>query len=86
MTIRPINKLVLAKAYVEPKKPGQLILSAKEEHSNIYDVLSIGHKVEFISEGDRIIIQRNHGKDVEVDGETLTLIMEDSILGIIEED
>jgi len=80
MKILPMPKYIVAKRFEKPKT-GALIL-LEEKFDGEYVVESVGSKVENISPGDKILVDKYSHKDHEIDGQKYYIIPQDSILGV----
>ncbi len=85
MNIRPINKLILAKKYTK-KRESAILMLKDEEFKFVYDVVSVSDEVNSVKAGDRIVVQKYTGTDVEFNEESFTLILEEHVLAIVDGD
>lgn len=83
--IKPLNKRVLCRPVEEPQKG--ILLLKNEINQVIYDVLAVADDInsDILKIGDRIMIEKYFGQDVEIDGENLSLVPIDKILGVFYE-
>ncbi len=81
--LRPLNKHIVGRLHEEEVKKGALILKA-EPPKVFYDVLAVADGVTCVTPGDRIMIKERYGLDFAQDGDTVTLIHVDMVLGVCE--
>ena len=94
MKIRPLHDRVLVRrAEAEEKTAGGIVLPGAKEKPEIGEVLAVGPgkmckdgnlcKPD-VKKGDRIVFGKYSGNEVKVDGETLLMMREEDIMGVIE--
>ncbi|MFA5152417.1 MAG: co-chaperone GroES [Sulfurimonas sp.] len=95
MLLRPLNDRVLVRRVEsETKTAGGIIIpeSAKEKPAEA-EVIAVGpgrllengeRSVMQVKAGDKILFGKYSGTDVQIDRETLLILREDDILGVIE--
>lgn len=70
---------------IEVSEGGIVIPSSSVEKMNIGEVISVGGWVsEEINPGMTVVFQPFSGFDIEVDGQKLTIVKDENILGVIE--
>ena len=94
VNVRPLGDRVLVKPLeaTETKKGGIIIPDTAKEKPQEGEVVALGtgkrdedgKKIEFtVKKGDKVLISKYGGTEIKIDGETLLIMREDDILGII---
>ncbi|AEM74494.1 co-chaperone GroES [Caldicellulosiruptor acetigenus] len=96
MKIRPIGDRILIKfkEREEVTKSGIVLPDTVKEKPQIAEVIEVGpggivdgEKVEMVvKKGDKVIVSKYAGTEIKIDGEEYTIIRQDDVLAIIEED
>ncbi len=96
MKLKPLyDRVVVKKIEIENATPGGIILpdSAKEE-SQFAEVVAVGEGKLLengqivplkVKEGQKVLISKYAGSDVEINGEEYTILKEEDILAIVED-
>ncbi len=94
MKIRPLHDRVLVRrAEAEEKSAGGIVLPGAKEKPETGEILAVGNgkiledgsvrKLD-VKKGDKIVFGKYSGSEVKVDGETLLMMREEDIMGVIE--
>jgi chaperonin GroES len=94
INVKPLGDRVLVQPIEEQetKKGGIIIPDTAKEKPQEGNVVALGtgklddngKKVEFtVKKGDKVLISKNGGTEIKVDGESYLIMREDDILGII---
>jgi chaperonin GroES len=94
MKIRPLHDRVLVRrAEAEEKSAGGIVLPGAKEKPEMGEILAVGNgkiledgsvrKLD-VKKGDKIVFGKYSGSEVKVDGETLLMMREEDIMGVIE--
>lgn len=89
MQLKPIyNRLVVKRDDPMTVSAGGILIAAKEtKDGNELKpeglVLVVGHDVQDVKEGDRIVFRKMSGTDVKVDGADLLVMTEDDVIAVI---
>ena len=94
MTIKPLfDKVVLKSAEVEETtKSGILLTGSAKEKPQMSEVVAVGpggpvngkEVVMTVKVGDRVIVGKDTGTEVKLDGEEYTIVSQSDILAIVE--
>lgn len=95
MTIRPLADRVVIKSVEaeETTKSGIILTAAAQEKPSIAEVVAVGpggtvdgKEVEmFVKVGDKVLISKYSGTEVKVDGVEYSIVRQDDILAVVEE-
>lgn len=80
--IKPLNKNVLVKPQ-ELKTLGGIYLTQND--TNFFEVVKVGKNVMEVKEGNVVIIDKSSSKSIKYQNETYYLVLEENILGVVEE-
>lgn len=94
MKIRPLHDRVLVRrAEAEEKTAGGIVLPGAKEKPEIGEILAVGPgkfckdgnlcKMN-VKPGDRVVFGKYSGSEVKVEGETLLMMREEDIMGVLE--
>ena len=94
MKIRPLHdRVLIRRAEAEEKTAGGIVLPGAKEKPEIGEVLAVGNgkllesghvrKLE-VKVGDKVVFGKYSGSEVKVEGETLLMMREEDIMGVIE--
>ena len=94
MKIRPLHDRVLVRrAEAEEKSAGGIVLPGAKEKPEMGEVLAVGNgkiledgsvrKLD-VKVGDKVVFGKYSGSEVKVDGETLLMMREEDIMGVVE--
>lgn len=94
MKIRPIgNRIVVSRSEAEEKSPGGIIIpDAHKKKSARGTVRAVGPGRRLddgtvqpcdVREGDEIVFDKHAGSDLEIDGEKVTIVQEDDVIGVV---
>ena len=94
MKIRPLHDRVLVRrAEAEEKSAGGIVLPGAKEKPEIGEVLSVGKgkilengeiRPLDVKVGNKVVFAKYAGTEVKVDSETLLMMREEDIMGVIE--
>lgn len=80
--MKPINKAVLAIKYVKPSKGG--LIMPDDRFDVFYDVIAVSDDLDSdIQIGDRILIEKYQGYELEFAGNQCLMIKESKILAVL---
>lgn len=95
MTIRPLADRVVIKSVEaeETTKSGIILTAAAQEKPSIAEIVAVGpggtvdgKEVEmFVEVGDKVLISKYSGTEVKVDGVEYSIVRQDDILAVVEE-
>ena len=82
--IKVLGKRLLIEEIVEDiKSSGGIILGeTKNSAQKIGKVISVGHLVEEISLGDKVMFDSYKAFPIDIDGKTYTILEQDSVIGV----
>ncbi len=96
MTIRPLADRVVIKAVAaeETTKSGFILTASAQEKPSIAEVVAVGpggvvdgKEVKMnVKVGDKVLISKYSGTEVKVDGEEYSIVRQDDILAVVEEE
>ena len=96
MTIKPLADRVVIKAVEaeETTKSGIILTAAAQEKPSIAEVVAVGpggivdgNEVKmFVEVGQKVLISKYAGTEVKVDGVEYSIVKQDDILAVVEED
>ena len=94
MTLRPLSDRVVVKAAAaeETTKGGIILAPAAQEKPQMFEVVAVGpggivddyEVVMAVKPGDKVVIGKYSGTEVEVDGEEYTIVRQSDILAVFE--
>lgn len=92
--LKPINDFVLIKRKDKEQKVGSIIIPASAQEKQTFgEVMSVGpgktndagkRIASQVCAGDVVLFGKYAGQEIQLNGETLVLVREDEILGIVE--
>lgn len=87
MNIRPIyNRLVVKRDATLTSAAGLVIIQDIKDRNELKPeglVLAVGHDVQDVKEGDRVIFRKMSGTEVKVDGDDLLVMTEDDVVAVV---
>ena len=86
MPVRPLNdRVLLQRQEAQTTTAGGIIIpdKAQEKPQNAL-VIAVGPKATDVKKGDVVLLSKYTGTDVTVDGESMLLVKEEELLGIVE--
>lgn len=96
MTIKPLSDRVVIKAVKaeDTTESGIILTTAAQEKPSIAEVVAVGpggvvdgKEVEmFVKVGQKVLISKYSGTEVKVDGEEYSIVKQDDILAVVEDD
>ena len=96
MTIRPLADRVVIKAVAaeETTKSGFILTASAQEKPSIAEVVAVGpggvvdgKEVKMnVKVGDKVLISKYSGTEVKVDGEEYSIVKQDDILAVVEDE
>ena len=84
LVLRPAHKRVLVKFDPDEEMRGGIVLPESARDSNQKGtIIGVATDVERFSVGDRVVVKRWVGAEVEIEGERCKILFADDILGIL---
>lgn len=86
MSVRPLKDRVLLQRQEAPEKtPGGLFIPENAKEKPTYaKVISVGREATDVKKDDVVLISKYAGSEVKVNGESMVLVKEEEILGILD--
>lgn len=91
--MRPLNDRILIRIDKADEKIGSIIIpDSAKTRPQFATVIAVGpgamtnagRREPEVKKGDRVLIGKYSGSDVEIDGEKLTVVREEDLLGVVE--
>ena len=85
MKLIPLADNVLVKSTLEEEttSSGIILATATKDRPAIYDVMAVGPKCAEISVGDKVVVNRETGTDVKLDGADYKFVKMEEILAVV---
>lgn len=85
MQVKPLHNNVLIRGIEKDKvTPGGIIIpDTKKERANEGYIISVGEQAKEVQIGDRVLFGKYVSTDVKLENETLMMVKEEDIMGII---
>ena len=85
LVLRPAHKRILVKFDPPEERRGQIIVPETAQDNNIKGViLAVADDVFLFKPGDRVVVKRWVGAEVEIEGEICKILFADDILGTLD--
>lgn len=85
MKLKPMADNVLLKQHeaAQTTVSGIILATATKDRPAIYDVMAVGPKCTDIAAGDKVVVNRENGTDVKLDGVDYKFVRQEEILAVV---